>query len=138
MMSLGVGAGLSRPQRWQGCLWCLHVNHRMHGGRENRAPRYDACDGGYHGDAIASIACAQPPAKHVVESRDVKKESMMRVVETRVYRGPSSYGEPGGFLRRLSEQNAEGTRGTWLGHVAEHVALEIQCLAGTPVSYGKT
>jgi cyanophycin synthetase len=49
-----------------------------------------------------------------------------------------SYGEPGGFIRRLNEQNVEGTRGTWLGHVAEHVALEIQCLAGTPVSYGKT
>ncbi|MEO7909181.1 MAG: cyanophycin synthetase, partial [Roseiflexaceae bacterium] len=49
-----------------------------------------------------------------------------------------SYGEPGGFIRRLNDQNAEGTRGTWLGHVAEHVALEIQCLAGTPVSYGKT
>nr|MDQ2998741.1 cyanophycin synthetase [Chloroflexota bacterium] len=106
----------------------------------------------------------------------------MRVVETRVYRGPSpygyrpvirltvdleeleqypsgelpnfnarlvelmptlaehgcSYGEPGGFIRRLNEQNAEGTRGTWLGHVTEHVALEIQCLAGTPVGYGKT
>jgi cyanophycin synthetase len=106
----------------------------------------------------------------------------MRVVETRVYRGPSpygyrpvirltvdleeleqhpsgelpnfnarlveliptleehgcSYGQPGGFIRRLNEQNSEGTRGTWLGHVAEHVALEIQCLAGTPVSYGKT
>lgn len=42
-----------------------------------------------------------------------------------------SYGEPGGFVRRLRE-------GTWMGHVAEHLALEIQCLAGTPVSYGKT
>ncbi|MBA3943212.1 MAG: cyanophycin synthetase [Herpetosiphonaceae bacterium] len=42
-----------------------------------------------------------------------------------------SYGEPGGFVRRLRE-------GTWLGHVAEHLALEIQCLAGTPVTYGKT
>ncbi len=42
-----------------------------------------------------------------------------------------SYGEPGGFVRRLRE-------GTWLGHVAEHVALELQGLAGTPVTYGKT
>jgi cyanophycin synthetase len=99
----------------------------------------------------------------------------MRVLETRVYRGPNPYGyrpvirmtmdleeleqhptdklpgfadrlveliptlhehgcsysEPGGFIRRLRE-------GTWMGHVIEHVALEIQCLAGTPVSYGKT
>ena len=44
-----------------------------------------------------------------------------------------SYGEPGGFLRRLREEE-----GTWLGHVLEHVAIELQCLAGTPVSHGKT
>jgi cyanophycin synthetase len=42
-----------------------------------------------------------------------------------------SYGDPGGFVRRLRE-------GTWMGHVVEHIALELQCLAGTPVSYGKT
>ena len=44
-----------------------------------------------------------------------------------------SYGEPGGFVRRLREDE-----GTWLGHVLEHVAIELQCLAGTPVTYGKT
>lgn len=99
----------------------------------------------------------------------------MRVIETRVYRGPNpygyrpvirltldleeleghpthmlpdfndrllaliptlqehgcSYGTPGGFIRRLAE-------GTWMGHVIEHIALEVQCLAGTPVTYGKT
>jgi cyanophycin synthetase len=44
-----------------------------------------------------------------------------------------SYGEPGGFVRRMREDE-----GTWLGHVMEHVAIELQCLAGTPVSYGKT
>jgi cyanophycin synthetase len=38
---------------------------------------------------------------------------------------------PGGFIRRLRE-------GTWLGHVIEHVALELQCLAGAQVSRGKT
>ncbi|HMY20434.1 MAG TPA: acetate--CoA ligase family protein, partial [Polyangium sp.] len=42
-----------------------------------------------------------------------------------------SYGEPGGFIRRLND-------GTWFGHITEHVALELQCLAGTPVTYGKT
>ena len=42
-----------------------------------------------------------------------------------------SYGEPGGFVRRLRD-------GTWFGHIAEHVAIELQCLAGTPVTYGKT
>lgn len=44
-----------------------------------------------------------------------------------------SFGEPGGFLRRLTED-----QGTWLGHVLEHVALELQGLAGTPVGFGKT
>lgn len=37
----------------------------------------------------------------------------------------------GGFARRLVE-------GTWLGHVTEHVALELQTLAGHAVSRGKT
>jgi len=99
----------------------------------------------------------------------------MRVIETRVFRGPNpygyrpvvritldleeleeypsdklpgfnerlveriptlhehgcSYGEPGGFIRRLHE-------GTWIGHIVEHIALELQCLAGTEVTYGKT
>ncbi|MFN8500172.1 MAG: cyanophycin synthetase, partial [Anaerolineae bacterium] len=99
----------------------------------------------------------------------------MRILETRVYRGPNpygyrplirlildledledyptdkmpgfidnllalmpsleehgcSYGRPGGFIERMRE-------GTWPGHVVEHVALELQNLAGTPVTYGKT
>jgi cyanophycin synthetase len=42
-----------------------------------------------------------------------------------------SYGEPGGFIKRLRE-------GTWMGHIIEHIALELQCLAGTEVTYGKT
>ncbi len=44
-----------------------------------------------------------------------------------------SYDQPGGFIRRMVEDE-----GTWMGHVLEHVALEFQCLAGTPVTYGKT
>src|SRR5690349_12618102 len=42
-----------------------------------------------------------------------------------------SLGRRGGFITRLLE-------GTWLGHVAEHVALEFQNLAGTDVRHGKT
>jgi cyanophycin synthetase len=42
-----------------------------------------------------------------------------------------SLGRPGGFLQRLRE-------GTWMGHVMEHVALELQNLAGAEVSRGKT
>ena len=45
-----------------------------------------------------------------------------------------SYREPGGFLRRLREDE-----GTWLGHVLEHVAIELQNVAGSPdISFGKT
>lgn len=44
-----------------------------------------------------------------------------------------SYREPGGFLRRLREDE-----GTWLGHVMEHCALEIQCVAGSEVTFGRT
>jgi cyanophycin synthetase len=44
-----------------------------------------------------------------------------------------SYGEAGGFLRRLGEDE-----GTWMGHVLEHVALEIQHQCGFPVTFGKT
>ena len=44
-----------------------------------------------------------------------------------------SYGEPGGFVRRLIEDE-----GTWLGHVLEHVAIELQNTAGARVTFGKT
>lgn len=48
-----------------------------------------------------------------------------------LYNHGCSIGKPGGFLRRLRE-------GTWMGHVLEHVALEIQNLAGAEVARGKT
>lgn len=44
-----------------------------------------------------------------------------------------SYGEPGGFIRRLREDD-----GTWMGHIIEHVAIELQQLAGADVTFGKT
>ena len=44
-----------------------------------------------------------------------------------------SYGEPGGFVRRMREDE-----GTWLGHVLEHVAIELQNIAGENVTFGKT
>jgi len=44
-----------------------------------------------------------------------------------------SYREPGGFLRRMREGE-----GTWLGHVLEHVAIELQNIAGEEVTFGKT
>src|SRR5688572_22433159 len=44
-----------------------------------------------------------------------------------------SVGAEGGFVRRLSEDG-----GTWLGHVLEHVAIELQQLTGANVVFGKT
>ncbi len=44
-----------------------------------------------------------------------------------------SYGKPGGFVRRLTEGE-----GTWMGHILEHVAIEIQNVAGESVTFGKT
>ena len=41
-----------------------------------------------------------------------------------------SIGERGGFFQRLQT-------GTWMGHILEHVTLELQTLAGTPVGYGR-
>ena len=44
-----------------------------------------------------------------------------------------SYGKPGGFVRRLREDE-----GTWMGHILEHAALELQNMAGGQVSFGRT
>jgi len=44
-----------------------------------------------------------------------------------------SYREAGGFVRRLREDE-----GTWLGHVMEHIAIELQNVAGSNVTFGRT
>jgi len=44
-----------------------------------------------------------------------------------------SYQEKGGFIKRLREDG-----GTWIGHIWEHVTLEIQGLAGIDVGFGRT
>ena len=44
-----------------------------------------------------------------------------------------SYRTEGGFIRRMLEDE-----GTWLGHVFEHVAIELQNIAGEDVTFGKT
>lgn len=48
-----------------------------------------------------------------------------------LYTHTCSLGRPGGLFERIK-------RGTWIGHVIEHIALELQNLAGIPVRYGKT
>ncbi|MBO9657274.1 MAG: cyanophycin synthetase [Chitinophagaceae bacterium] len=48
-----------------------------------------------------------------------------------MYEHRCSEGVPGGFFQRVR-------KGTWLGHVIEHVALELQTLAGMECGYGRT
>lgn len=48
-----------------------------------------------------------------------------------MYSHRCSEGRPGGFFFRVEE-------GTWMGHVIEHIALEIQTLAGMDTGFGRT
>ena len=48
-----------------------------------------------------------------------------------MYSHRCSVGCEGGFFQRVKE-------GTWMGHVIEHIALEIQTLAGMDVGFGRT
>src|SRR6476620_8673094 len=42
-----------------------------------------------------------------------------------------SEGHRGGFFKRVED-------GTWMGHIIEHIALEIQSLAGMNGGFGRT
>lgn len=48
-----------------------------------------------------------------------------------LYNHYCSEGHPGGFFERIRT-------GTWMGHVIEHIGLEIQTLAGMEVGFGRT
>ena len=48
-----------------------------------------------------------------------------------MYSHRCSVGCEGGFFQRVKD-------GTWMGHVIEHIALEIQTLAGMDVGFGRT
>lgn len=48
-----------------------------------------------------------------------------------LYEHRCSEGVPGGFFTRVKE-------GTWMGHVIEHIALELQTLAGMDTGFGRT
>ena len=48
-----------------------------------------------------------------------------------MYEHRCSVGTPGGFFQRVDE-------GTWMGHIIEHIALEIQTLAGMDTGFGRT
>src|SRR5919199_6794371 len=55
----------------------------------------------------------------------------LRTLLPSLYAHECSEGHPGGFFERVQT-------GTWIGHVVEHIALEIQTLAGIEVGFGRT
>ncbi|MEX2351363.1 MAG: cyanophycin synthetase [Balneolaceae bacterium] len=48
-----------------------------------------------------------------------------------LYEHQCSEGEPGGLFTRIKD-------GTWIGHVIEHIAIELQVMAGIEASFGQT
>ena len=58
------------------------------------------------------------------------RQRLQKLLPT-LYEHRCSEGMPGGFFSRVDE-------GTWMGHVIEHIALEIQTLAGMDCGFGRT
>ena len=58
------------------------------------------------------------------------RERLQKLVPS-LYEHRCSVGTPGGFFERVDE-------GTWMGHVIEHLALELQTLAGMDTGFGRT
>jgi cyanophycin synthetase len=58
------------------------------------------------------------------------RQRLEKLIPT-LYEHRCSEDGPGGFFHRVDE-------GTWMGHVIEHVALEIQTLAGMDTGFGRT
>ncbi|MBX9785499.1 MAG: cyanophycin synthetase [Chitinophagaceae bacterium] len=68
----------------------------------------------------------QRPTNHIHGFRE-RLEKMF----PSMYSHRCSVGQPGGFFQRVDE-------GTWMGHVIEHIALELQTLAGMDTGFGRT
>ncbi|MBI1344054.1 MAG: cyanophycin synthetase [Terrimonas sp.] len=64
---------------------------------------------------------------HKIEGFRERLENMFPTM----YEHRCSVGTPGGFFQRVDE-------GTWMGHVIEHIALELQTLAGMDTGFGRT
>jgi len=68
----------------------------------------------------------EKPTNHIHGFRERLEKMFPSMIEHRC-----SVGERGGFFQRVEE-------GTWMGHVIEHIALEIQTLAGMDTGFGRT
>ncbi|HWJ44691.1 MAG TPA: hypothetical protein VNR63_04825, partial [Gaiellaceae bacterium] len=78
---------------------------------------------------IASDVRLGPLDRVLTSGLDGFAERLVAAMPT-LHEHPCSRGEPGGFVERLRE-------GTRIPHVLEHVALELQTLAGCDVSFGR-
>ncbi|MBD0376966.1 MAG: cyanophycin synthetase, partial [Flavisolibacter sp.] len=68
----------------------------------------------------------QKPTNLIEGFRERLEKLMPSLIEHRC-----SEGVKGGFFMRVDE-------GTWMGHVIEHIALELQTLAGMRTGFGRT
>jgi cyanophycin synthetase len=68
----------------------------------------------------------QKPSNEIPGFRERLEKMFPSMIEHRC-----SVGERSGFFQRVEE-------GTWMGHVIEHIALEIQTLAGMDTGFGRT
>jgi cyanophycin synthetase len=99
---------------------------------ELRVTRLRALRGPNYWRLAPVIACdLRLGALEPVSSADVPgfTERLTTLIPT-LYEHPCSRGAAGGFVDRLNE-------GTHFPHVLEHVALELQTLAGSDVSFGR-
>ncbi len=68
--------------------------------------------------------------QHPTNTIDGFRQRLQTMFPT-MYEHRCSEGVPGGFFQRVDE-------GTWMGHVIEHIALELQTLAGMECGFGRT
>ncbi|MBT8082948.1 MAG: cyanophycin synthetase [Gammaproteobacteria bacterium] len=90
-----------------------------------------------------SLFARFPVIRHVLDLGELESWPTVRLGETFIsallealpglHEHGCSYKEPGGFVRRMHEEE-----GTWLGHVMEHVVIELQVVAGSDVTFGRT
>jgi cyanophycin synthetase len=90
----------------------------------------------FRGPNIYSI---KPVIRFVLDIEDLEEkpsnlipdfsEGLIKILPS-LHQHRCSEGVPGGFVSRLQE-------GTWAGHIIEHIAIELQCLVGTQVGFGR-
>ena len=68
--------------------------------------------------------------KHPTNSIPGFRERLEKLLPS-LYEHRCSVGKSGGFFQRVDE-------GTWMGHVIEHIALELQTMAGMNCGFGRT